>query len=147
MRIERGASPVGQIDALPEAEAWWVRALRLWCTGPDGQGALHDDLTRRLGPRAADTVFARFADLMALILDHARRPLMRHALDCQCVGADEAVFALFCSQAVTDREEAMMIACLLLRADVAPIAVSLAQTLGLDLMRTPVSPGVRRTLN
>jgi hypothetical protein len=36
---------------------------------------------------------------------------------------------------VTDREEAMMIACLLLRADVAPLAVSLAQTLGLDLMR------------
>ena len=102
-------------------------------------------LGARFGAEGTPAVFARFTDLMALILNHSRRPLMRHSVDCTCVGADEAVFALFCSQAVSDREEAMMIACLLMRADVAPLAVSLAQTLGLDLMRAASAP--RQRLN
>lgn len=145
MRPEPGASPVGKIAHLPATEAWWVRALRLWCDGADGQAALRDQLANQLGDEAAETFFARFTDLVALLLRHGRRPLMRHGLGCECVGADEAVFALFCAQAVGDREEAMMIACLLVRADVAPIAVSLAQTLGLDLMRAPARP--RKFLN
>ncbi|GGE18940.1 hypothetical protein GCM10011360_04670 [Primorskyibacter flagellatus] len=151
MRVDRGASAVGQLDLLPESEAWWVRALRLWCDGEGGQAVLRDDLRHRFGEQGAATVFARFTDLLSLIFHHARRPLMRHGVACTCVGADEAVFALFCSQAVQDREEAMMIACLMLRADVAPIAVSLAQTLGLDLQRAaPVAPtmvAARRRLN
>jgi hypothetical protein len=130
-----GGQAVSRIALLPDLEAWWVRALRLWCDGEAGQGALRDQLTAHMGAEAAETFFARFTDLMALMMRHGRRPLMRHALECDCVGADEAVFALFCAQAVGDREEAMMIACLILRADVAPIAVSLAQTLGLDLSR------------
>jgi hypothetical protein len=135
MRPERGTSPVARLAHLPEAEAWWVRALRLWCDGDEGQGALRAELEARFGEAGAHAVFARFTDLLGLIFHYSRRPLVRHSVSCDCVGADEAVFALFCSQAVTDREEAMMIACLLLRADVAPLAVSLAQTLGLDLMR------------
>ncbi|WP_375175553.1 hypothetical protein [Pseudooceanicola sp.] len=145
MQFDRGASAVGKLADLPAGEAWWVRALRLWCDGDSGQAALREELARRLGAEGAVAVFARFTDLMAMILHHTRRPLMRHSVGCVCVGADEAVFALFCSQAVNDREEAMMIACLLLRADVAPLAVSLAQTLGLDLMRT--APVPRRRLN
>lgn len=130
-----GGNVVNRIALLPETEAWWVRALRLWCDGEDGQAALRDQLCRHLGREASDMFFARFTDLIALMLRHGRRPMMYHDLNCDAVGADEAVFALFCAQAVGDREEAMMIACLILRADVAPIAVSLAQTLGLDLMR------------
>ncbi|EAQ04977.1 hypothetical protein OB2597_06825 [Pseudooceanicola batsensis HTCC2597] len=145
MRVEPGAMAVGQIGLLPEGEAWWVRALRLWCSGADGQEALRDQIAMRCGSRKVEEIFGRFTDLMALILEHGRRRMMRHGLDCECVGADEAVFALFCSQALNDREEAMMIACLLMRADVAPIAVSLAQTLGLDLART--APRPRRLLN
>lgn len=145
MRPERGASAVGQLALLPEAEAWWVRALRLWCEGDEGQAALRAELERRFGPDGAHAVFARFTDLLALIFHHSRRPLMRHSVECDCVGADEAVFALFCAQSVSDREEAMMIASLMIRADVAPLAVSLAQTLGLDLMRA--APVSRRMLN
>lgn len=141
MRPEQGASPVGRLAHLPEAESWWVRALRLWCDGDEGQVALKTELEARFGEAGAHAVFARFTDLLSLIFRYSRRPLVRHSVDCTCVGADEAVFALFCSQALADREEAMMIACLLLRADVAPLAVSLAQTLGLDLMRAdePIS--------
>ncbi|MGI3168055.1 hypothetical protein ACRARG_02810 [Pseudooceanicola sp. C21-150M6] len=140
MRIERGAAAVGQIALLPEREAWWVRTLRLWCDGAAGQAALRDQLTLRLGVAQADTFMDRTGDLLTLCTQYARRPLLRHALSCDCVGADEAVFALFTATAAQDREEAMMIACLLLRADVVPIAVSLAQTLGLDLDRAQRRP-------
>ena len=145
MRPEAGASAVSRIDLLPEGEAWWVRSLRLWCDGEGGQAALRDQLAGRWGKDGAEAFFARFTDLVALVLRHGRRPLLRHSLRCECVGADEAVFALFCAQALQDREEAMMIACLIMRADVAPIAVSLAQTLGLDLMRGgAISPRIPR---
>lgn len=143
MRPEAGASPVGKMDMLPKGEAWWIRALRLWCDGLDGQIMLRDELCARMGPDNAEAFFTRFTDLVALLLRHGRRPLMRHGVTCDCVGADEAVFALFCAQAVHDREEAMMIACLIMRADVAPIAVSLAQTLGLDLARGGPASGTR----
>lgn len=145
MRADRGASPVGRVDLLPDPEGWWVRCLRLWCDGDEAQAILRGQLEARFGAERAHDVFVRFTDLMALIFHHSRRPLMHHAPGCDCVGADEAVFALFCSQAVNDREEAMMIACLLLRADVAPLAVSLAQTLGLDHARA--APVPRRILN
>lgn len=145
MRAERGASAVGRLADLPPVEAWWVRALRLWCDGDEGQQALRQELERRFGPAGAHAVFARFTDLLALVFHHSRRPLIRHSIECDCVGADEAVFALFCAQAVGDREDAMMIASLIMRADAAPLAVSLAQTLGLDLMRA--APAARGRLN
>ncbi|KGM49213.1 hypothetical protein [Pseudooceanicola atlanticus] len=144
MRHDRGASPVGQISQLPGIEAWWVRALRLWCDGPDGQAALGQQVIDRMGVARAEAFMDRFQDLMSMVIQTARRPLLRHSLGCDCVGADEAVFALFCATAIQgEREDAMMIACLLLRADMAPLAVSLAQTLGLDLDRSAPPPGTR----
>ncbi len=74
----------------------------------------------------------RFEELLDLLADYRRRPLVRHAPDCRCVGADEAVFAHFVTTAATgEREDAMLIATLLVRADVSPLAASLAQTVGL----------------
>ena len=66
MRVDRGASAVGQLDLLPESEAWWVRALRLWCDGDGGQAVLRDDLKQRFGEQGAATVFARFTDLLSM---------------------------------------------------------------------------------
>lgn len=78
MRPEAGASPVGKMDMLPKGEAWWIRALRLWCDGLDGQIMLRDELCARMGPDNAEAFFTRFSDLVALLLRHGRRPLMRH---------------------------------------------------------------------
>ena len=136
VRVERGAAAVGRFDAMPDDEAWWVWALRLWCDGPQAQALFAQDVAARLRPGHGSAFIARFGDLMTLIQRHARRPLARHGAGCPCVGADEAVFALLCSTATHgEREDAMLIACLLLRPDVAPLAVSLAQSLGLDLAR------------
>ncbi|SPJ23850.1 hypothetical protein [Palleronia abyssalis] len=134
-----GAAPVRRRETLSAPEAWWLRALRLWDGPPDGRVELAEDLTIRFGAARAKRLLARFGELFDLVSQTARRPLAIHApsCDCDCVGSDEAVFALFCSTATHGpREDAMMIACLILRPDVAPLAVSLAQSLGLELDRS-----------
>ena len=61
---------------------------------------------------------------------------MRHGTACPCVGSDEAVFARFVMTAATgEREDAMLVATLLVRADVAPVATAAAQSIGLTLLR------------
>ncbi|KAA9006093.1 hypothetical protein [Histidinibacterium aquaticum] len=136
-----GAAPVGHLDAMPEDQAFWIRSLRLWCAGDGERDSLAAGFADRLGARRADLALARFDDLMTLTLQHSRRPLLRHARDCRCAGADEAAFALFCSVAgAGEREDAMLIGCLLMRADVVPMALSLAQSVSLDLRRPAAMP-------
>ena len=67
---------------------------------------------------------------------------MRHAVECKCLGADEACFANFVALAATGaQEDAMLIATLLVRADVAPQITSLATNFGLGLQQMrPAAP-------
>ncbi|GGE59835.1 hypothetical protein GCM10011517_29270 [Actibacterium pelagium] len=61
---------------------------------------------------------------------------MRHELACQCLGADESCFAnLIAEAAEGDPEDAMLIATLLVRADMAPCLAALARDVGLALKR------------
>lgn len=61
---------------------------------------------------------------------------MRHSVHCKCLGADESCFANFIVTAATgERDDAMLIATLLVRADVAPLITALATDFGLALMR------------
>lgn len=59
---------------------------------------------------------------------------MRHALNCNCLGADENCFAQMIGAAADGgREDAIMIASLIVRHDVAPALAALSQTFGLAL--------------
>ena len=61
---------------------------------------------------------------------------MRHGTDCPCLGADEACFARVVADASEGaREDAMLVAALMVRPDMAPAAVHLAEALGLALKR------------
>jgi hypothetical protein len=61
---------------------------------------------------------------------------MRHGTGCPCLGADEAALAAFLRMAAEgEREEAMMMGMVMLRADAVPEAVALAQQAGLALRR------------
>ncbi|QPM90206.1 hypothetical protein [Pseudooceanicola algae] len=94
------------------------------------------DLATLFGAPRLGRLTERLDEFSGLTLRHVRRPVMRHRPNCSCVGADEAVLAHLVSIATSgDREDAMLTACLLVRADVAPIVVSPAQTLGLELTR------------
>ncbi|KAA2313867.1 hypothetical protein DL237_10520 [Pseudooceanicola sediminis] len=142
MKPERGAEPVATIAALPFHEVLLIGALRARCDGPDEMAIFATELAALYGEGGAARLLDRLDEFLGLTLRHVRRPVMRHGQKCSCVGADEAVLAHLVTISTSgDREDAMLMACLLVRADVAPIVVSLAQTLGLELLRTaPVAP-------
>jgi hypothetical protein len=131
-----GGAAVGMLDELPPLEQRVIRCLRLWCAGAEGQRALGDDLMRRHGAAAAEGIAANFTDLVVATVRNARRPLMGHSVDCPCAGSDECVFARFVAlSAEGAREDAVLIAALLVRADLALGLVTLAEQVGLGMMR------------
>ncbi len=130
-QAKRGSTPVGFMAELEAVGAASVIYLRLWCDGPDGQASVSDDLAMGLGLDRGEKAFQSFADLCRLCAQHGRRPLMRHAINCKCLGADEACFANFIETATQgEQEDAMLIATLMVRADVAPMVTSLAAEVG-----------------
>lgn len=144
-----GGASVGQLSQLDDLEACAVVYLRLWSDGAEGQTAVWNDLATGLGPTRGRTALAAFEDLIGVIAHHGRRPLMRHAVHCACLGADEACFARFIATATLgEREDALLMAMLLVRPDFAPHVTSVAQDFGLAikqmLLRRPTCPVTHR---
>jgi hypothetical protein len=136
----RGAAPVGHLLELPDVEQAAVACLRLWCDGTAAQARLWGDLAGALGPGHGRTALKALERLLDLIVTHGRRPLMRHGLDCRCVGGDECAFAhLVAAAAGGEREDALLMASLLVPPGLAPEAVELAGQFGLGLRRMAVS--------
>ncbi len=126
-----GGAAVGRLAELPPLERRVIRCVRLWSGGSQGREALGEELARRHGRRPAGTLPRALDELLETTVRYARRPLMGHALDCPCAGSDECVFARFVALAAEGaREEAVLIAALIVRADVA---------LGLDQPRRVAS--------
>lgn len=137
----RGGTPVGFLTELDAVEAASVIYLRLWCEGPVSQAQVRDDFIIALGPEKGCKALNSFGELCAFCSRHGRRPLMRHSVSCKCVGADEACFANFIATAATgEREDAMMIATLIVRPDIAPLIASLAADVGFAFRRMHLSP-------
>ena len=133
---KRGGAPVGYITELDGIEAASVIYLRLWCDGPESRASVWNDFASSLGTDQGRKALKSFKDLCTLCYKHGRRPLMRHSVNCKCLGSDESCFANFIGTAVTgDRDDAMLIATLLIRADMAPLLTSLATDFGLALKR------------
>ncbi|MCA1335216.1 hypothetical protein [Pseudooceanicola marinus] len=155
MSAVRGAEAVAKITTLPLHEALVIGALRARCDGAAAHGTFVDELAGLMGPATAERIEAALDGFFDLVLRHGRRPVLRHSASCACVGADEAVLAHLVSIATGgDSEDAMLMACLLVRADMAPAVVSQARLLGLELQRgapdhphPPAAPGRAVTLH
>ncbi|NSX55972.1 hypothetical protein [Parasulfitobacter algicola] len=133
---KRGGAPVGFITELDGIEAASVIYLRLWCDGPDAQASVWNDFASSFGATQGRKVLKSFEHMCNLCSQYGRRPLMRHSVNCKCLGSDESCFANFIATAVTgDRDDAMLIATLLVRPDIAPLLTSLATDFGLALKR------------
>lgn len=140
--VDRNAAPIGHLADLPADEADLIVTLRQWCDGPSGQAAVWNSFATRLGPEKGRRALRAFEDLVTLFDTHSRRQLMRNEVCCRCVGADECVFARFVSQAAAGaREDAMLMAMLIVRPDMAPGLTALAEQVGLILRQ-----GLCRTL-
>lgn len=149
-RMERnpGGFAVGQVAELSRLEASVVLYLRLWTDGPDSQATVWNDFALGLGADSGRAALQSFERLCGLFVAHGRRPLMRHGVNCACLGADEACFANFVATAVDgEREDALLIATLLVRPDVAPVVTDLARDVGLSLKRMFLRHPERRLLH
>jgi len=122
--------------SLDPVEAGAVLYLRLWCDGPSAQAQVWDDFSNMLGPTQGREALKSFETLCDLCIRHGRRPLMRHSVSCKCLGADESCFANFVAAAAEgENEDAIMIATLLVRPDMAPCLMAVAAQFGLALKR------------
>lgn len=131
-----GGTPVGFVAELGVVEAASVIYLRLWCDGPEAQAQVSKDFVFELGAERGQRALESFEGLCALCARYGRRPLMRHSVHCKCLGADESCFANFIATATAgEREDALLIATLLVRPDVAPLVTSLAADVGLAFKR------------
>ncbi|PJI84413.1 hypothetical protein BC777_3471 [Yoonia maricola] len=129
-----GGGTVGLLDDCDAINAASIVYLRMWCSSPDTQASMLADLTNTLGAARGDKAVETFAQICRLCTRYGRRPLARHGLGCRCIGADEASFAQLIATATEgDRDDAMLIAILMVRPDMAPILISLATTFGLAL--------------
>lgn len=138
----RGGAPVGRVADLGDVEAMAVLYLRLWCDGPEAQAEVWNDFAAALGPAPGRAALKAFEQLCELCVRYGRRPLTRRQVACECVGADESCFANFIAAAAEgQREDAMLIATLIVRADVAPGLAGLAETVGLALSRIALRAG------
>lgn len=136
IRPPRGAAAVGRLAELDPVEAGAVLYMRLCWALPDALERMTDDFVTLLGDEAGQQAARGFHQLSQLCHGHARRPLCPHALQCACLGGDEACFArMVASAAEGAREDALMMALLLVRADIAPLVTGLAQDAGLALRR------------
>ncbi|KIN72628.1 hypothetical protein Z949_1805 [Sulfitobacter guttiformis KCTC 32187] len=131
---------MGFISELDGIEAASVIYLRLWSDGRAAQAQVRDDFITALGYNQGAKAVKSFEQICNLCADHGRRPLMRHSVRCKCLGADESCFANFIATASEGaREDAMLIATLLVRPDVAPLLASCAFDFGLALKRMRLS--------
>lgn len=129
--ISRGGATVGSLSGLPALEAEAVLCLRHWFSGPEARRRMQAQLTASLGGDTAEEAVRHFGQLCQLCLSHGRRPLVRHGLHCDCLGADENVFANFiASAAAGDNADAMMMATLIVAPQMAPGLMSAAAGFG-----------------
>lgn len=145
---QRGGAPVGMITDLGPVEAGAVLYFRLWFDGPESQAQVWNDLAAGLGTSTGRAVLRSFEQLCDLCVRHGRRPLMRHDVTCRCLGSDESCFANFVASAADgEREDAMLIATLLVKPDLAPCLVAVAEDFGLALKRMALRAEVPHAYN
>lgn len=132
----RGAAPVGRVVGLGPLEAAAVSCFRLWCDSPAARRKVRDDLSQIPGPMAGDAVLHAIEEFCCLCARHGRLALARHDPACQCRGAEEACLANLVALATEgEREDALLIATLLVRPDASRHLIAAAQVLGLALLR------------
>ena len=89
-----------------------------------------------LGYAEGNSAFQSFKDLCEIIFHHGRRSLIRHQLDCSCVGADESCFAQLILRAANNyKEDATLIALLLVPHHLTSETIALATKIGTSIKK------------
>lgn len=141
MTTRPGAAAVARLCDLPPLEQRLVRYLRLWSSGWEGQAEVWEDLVERHGPAIGRSAAGQLDRLIRMAAVHARRPLQCHAPACPCAGGDECALGRIVGLATEGaREDAVLMAALLVRPDMALGLARDAEALGLTLSRNRGRP-------
>ncbi|MEI4234102.1 hypothetical protein [Roseovarius sp. D22-M7] len=138
-----GPATVGHMAEMTGLKGMVITCLRQWNRG--GAAAALAVLRDRMGETRAAAAFEALQDVADSLDAHMRRPLRCHAPHCHCVGADEAAFARFVEEsALGGREDALMLASLLVEArGILPLTEAAAR-LGLCLHRAVLYESAQR---
>ncbi len=143
----RGGATVGVLSELPPIEATAVRHLRQWFDSPGTRLEMRDEVISHLGAELTDVALQTFGQLCMLCVQHGRRPLIRHGLQCACLGADENCFANMVAAAADGQvDDTMLFASLIVRPSMARELLPLASEFGFLLrqMTTAMPPPLPR---
>ena len=108
----------------------------MWCSGTETQTRVWNEFAAILGRTDGRSALISLEKVCNHLVRHGRRPLTYHKVECRCVGADEACFANFIGAMAEDaRDDALLIATILVRPKSATVLVELAETLGFAINR------------
>jgi len=135
---------MADIRGMQPLAALVIAALRGWNRG--GAGAALEALRARMREGQAAAAMAAMCDLAGILGTARRRPLACHGPDCPCVGADEAAFARFVQEAALgEREDALLLASLMVEAHAITGLAEAAQRFGLHLHRATLRDTIALT--
>ena len=96
-QIYRGGAPVGYLSELNQLEQNAILFLRYWsqCAKADHdlQNKIWSNITYDLGITKTRQAIDAFDEIFTLCIKYSRRPIMKHDLECKCIGGDESCFA------------------------------------------------------
>ena len=134
--VHLGGAPVSFMSELNEVESLAVSFLRQWYHSNEEREKVTRELIVLLGYYDGYKTAKSFGDLCNWFSKKGRRPLVRHHMNCECVGLDENYFAkLLATASSHQREDTMMLVIIFLPANLAPIVSDLACFIGLALKR------------
>ena len=96
-QIYRGGAPVGYLSELNQLEQNAILFLRYWSqrsmADNDLQNKFWSNITYDLGITKTRQAIDAFDEIFTLCVKYSRRPIMKHDLECKCIGGDESCFA------------------------------------------------------
>ncbi|MEM0977458.1 MAG: hypothetical protein AAGJ34_07980 [Pseudomonadota bacterium] len=130
----RGGAPVGYISELGPIEAGAIVYFRLWFEAPACRGQILRDFQTALGKVGGAKALTALTSICDLCIRHGRRPIMRHGVQCKCIGGDEACFANFIAYASEgELDDALLMASSFVAPSKAPDLVEVAEEFGCAL--------------
>ena len=144
-QIHRGGAPVGYLSELSQLEQNAILFLRYWSQCAKADHDLHNkfwsNITYDLGiPKTRQAIDA-FDEIFTLCVKYSRRPIMKHDLECKCIGGDESCFANIIGFAQDGEfEDALLLASNLVAPKFASYLVASAKKFATSTTITECSP-------
>ena len=144
-KMYRGGAPVGYLSELNQLEQNAILFLRYWSQSAKVNHNLQDkfwsEMTYELGITKTRQAIEAFDEIFILCVKYSRRPIMKHDLECKCIGGDESCFANIIGFAEEGEfEDALLLAANLVAPKFASYLVSSARKFAVSISISNFEP-------